>query len=117
MIKFLISLFLFYLMVGQIWAKDVSVPFSTLQNGYTLLPHSQVSSLYFFGNQPIIFCFTDIAGGRINWPYTNKLRGANLPIFLKTQANYTGEFADTKGTITIGNNLNVSLLVTCTFGF
>lgn len=91
------------------------VPFE----GITLNPNRTIQADYAFGPHPIIFCYENNqqSVGIVTWPYKGKIYSSTLSVSLKTNVNYQGQFADTRGTISITNNLKVPLIVNCDFGF
>lgn len=95
---------------------DLKVPF---QKDISIKPNGRIFVNYSFDHHPIIFCYTNstTTAGRISWTYNHVLRGGNLPIFLKTNSLYEGEFADPTGCIGIGNNTSTTITVNCIYGF
>ena len=92
-----------------------TVPFDNL----ILNPNCFVQATYSFGNNAIIFCYTNLTqnAGQIAWPYNGTIQSGSLPIFLKTNPNFEGSFADPNGQIVIENDQPTPLLISCDFGF
>jgi hypothetical protein len=96
-------------------AASYIVPF----NNVALNPNNSLTAGYSFGNNKIIFCYTpDLATtGVITWPYKGVIKSGSLPMSLTTDSNVTGQLADANGTITIRNNQNATILVSCDLAF
>lgn len=92
-----------------------TVPFESV----ILNPGNGVQASYAFNNHPIIFCFDNNFKtiGYIAWPFNGLLRSSTLPISLKTQDVFEGEFADISGMITIVNTTTTQIVVSCQYGF
>lgn len=92
-----------------------TVPFQNV----IMNPNCTVSATYSFGNHAIIFCYTNFVqnAGQIFWPYQGTTQTGSLAIFLKTNPNFEGQFADPNGQITVLNNQTTPLVVSCQFGF
>jgi hypothetical protein len=93
----------------------ITVPFEN----FSLLPNAIVKANYSFGDHPMIFCFDNTlqTQGRIQWPYHGQIKSSSLPIFLKDNSNFDGQFADLNGVIKITNTTSATLIVNCQFGF
>lgn len=93
----------------------VKVPFLNL----VLNPNCIVSANYTFGINGIIFCYTNTLQtvDIITWPFQGRLYSGSLPIFLKTNSRFEGQFADAIGVLTIENTQNVPAIVSCEFAF
>lgn len=89
----------------------VSTPFQNV----ILNPNYTIVSNYSFGIEPIIFCFTNSLQtvGNINWTYKGQNYSAPMPLYLKTNGNYEGAFADSNGTLTVTNNTTTPIVVSC----
>lgn len=93
----------------------LTVPF---QNVF-LTPNAQIQASFSFGVQSLLFCFatnTQIVGV-ITWPFNGSIQTGSLPIFLKTNARFQGQFTDPIGVLTIKNNTKQLLQVGCLFGY
>ena len=93
----------------------VTVPFEDIN----INPNEAIQANYSFGNHAIIFCFDSKfqTVGNIQWPYKGQTKNSSLPISLKTSEKFTGQFADTNGTIKIINTTTSILTINCQFGF
>lgn len=96
-------------------ATSLTVPFQNI----FLNPNQSLASQYIIGAHKLIFCFENNqqTTGIITWPFQGVLYVSSLPIFLKTDPNIEGQFADNQGQITITNNQNRLLIVSCLYGF
>ena len=92
-------------------ALQMSVPF----NNVLLNAHDSLSATYSFGIYPQIFCYVDstMGIGSMTWPYQGQLYSGALPVLLKISKDNTGDFADPTGTVTIFNNQNQTINVSC----
>jgi hypothetical protein len=93
----------------------VSFPFENI----TLHPNETLQSNYAFGNFSLMFCFENTLQdvGVITWPLRGKRLSSHLPVFLKTKEIFDGNFADANGVITIHNNQNINLIVSCLLAY
>lgn len=93
----------------------ITVPFSNI----SINPNESIQAGYSFGNHAIIFCFDSSLQtvANIQWPYKGQTKNSSLPIPLKTSEEFTGQFADTNGTIKIINTTAHILTINCQFGF
>lgn len=91
------------------------VPFENIE----LAPNNSLVSSYSFGEHAIIFCFdnTLLNVGIITWTLNGSTPTSHLPIFLKTNPIFEGEFADASGLIQITNNQPQPLFISCDFGY
>jgi hypothetical protein len=105
---FLMAVFLF-----SAQTMAYTVPFDNV----LLNPNTTISANYSFGSNAIIFCYTpDLATlGVITWPYKGATQSGSLPMPLTTSTQYSGQLADSNGTITIRNTLNSQIVVSCDF--
>ena len=91
-----------------------TVPFQNL----VLPPNCTVHANYSFGQNSIIFCYENSLQnvGGISWTYKGVCTAQQvIPIFLKTQSNIQGSFADANGSLSIQNNLSVPMTLSCQF--
>ncbi len=90
---------------------NVSTPFQNV----LLNPNNTIVSNYSFGIEPIIFCFTNSLQtvGNVTWTYKGQNYSAAMPLYLKTNGNYQGAYADSNGTLTITNNTGSQIVVSC----
>ena len=93
------------------------VPFVNI----TLPPNNNIQANYSFGNSPAIYCFENTLQmiGLMQWPYHGTINTATLSqnSLTTNTAIFEGFPADPNGTITIINNSNVALVVSCQFAF
>lgn len=93
----------------------LSVPFPS----YQMAVNQTIQASYTIGMHKEIFCFAlnTQTVGNISWPYKGTTPQSTLPVLLKSNSQYEGQFADDSGTITIHNNTGQQLAVGCQFGF
>lgn len=92
-----------------------TVPFQIV-----LGPNETILASYAFGTNAIIFCNANNSPSNIDtiyWTYNGVSFNAPMPIFLKVNPIYSGEFADPTGTLTILNTQGAAQTVECLFGF
>jgi len=93
------------------------VPFANI----TLPPNNVIEAAYSFGDTPAIYCFENTFQmiGLMQWPYQGTINTATLSenSLTTNTAIFQGFPADTNGTITIINNTNITLVVSCQFAF
>ena len=108
--KFLTTVILIVLSI-EAHALQMTVPFTNVP----LNAHDSLSATYSFGNVPQIFCYvySTMNIGSITWPYQGQLYSSALPVLLKISKDITGDFADPTGTVTIFNNQNQTINVSC----
>jgi hypothetical protein len=96
-------------------SNATSIPFESVY----LNPSQHFDASYSFGAHPVIFCYANntLNNGVIIWPYHGKNNNLGIPIFLKVNGQYEGEFADPNGTITITNNTKSTLAFSCQYAF
>lgn len=92
-----------------------TVPFQNI----TLFSNCTLPARYSFGAFAILFCYTNDLqnNGTITWTYKGNPATASLPIFLKTNGNYQGSFANANDSLAIQNNTRLPLIVSCQFAF
>lgn len=106
--------FLSLLICSSLYARPLlTVPFLNLR----LDPGATLAASYSFGRYPIIFCYENTASfvGVMTWPYQGRLESTFLPVQLKLNKNFQGNFADPSGTISITNNVSRALIVSCQY--
>ncbi len=116
--RFITSLFLplfIFLFSCAADAQLTNVPFENI----FLNPNGVITASYAFGPHQIIFCYENNLQevGVVTWPYQGKMYSSTLELFLKTQSNIQGSFADAKGVLTVTNNTPNLLIVSCLYGF
>jgi hypothetical protein len=104
-----------FLLCSSLCARPLlTVPFRNVR----LDPGATLAASYSFGKYPIIFCYENTASyvGVMTWPYQGQLESTFLPVQLKLNKNFQGNFADPSGTISITNNVSRFLIVSCQYG-
>lgn len=96
-------------------AQLTNVPFANI----FLPPNGVITASYAFGPHQIIFCYENNlqSVGVVSWPYQGNMYTSTLSLFLKTQTNIQGSFADSNGVLTVTNNTPNLLIVSCLYGF
>lgn len=91
-----------------------TIPFQLATGSNCLVPVN-----YSFGTHFNIFCYTESLAttGSITWTYRGQLQQSSLPIELTTSPDYTGSFADSRGTLSIINTEKNSVILNCDFAF
>ena len=105
---------IFFALFNTCFAGTITNVATPFQNVY-LNPNNTIVSNYSFGIEPIIFCFTNSLQtlGNVNWTYKGQNYSAPMPLYLKTNGNYEGAFADSSGTLTVTNNTSSPMVVSC----
>jgi hypothetical protein len=93
----------------------LSVPFQYIN----LSPSASIQANYNIGTHGIIFCFMSdsFTTSVIQWPYNGHVKSGTLPIYLKNNPIFSGEFADPSGSIVITNNTGTTVQVNCLFAY
>jgi len=96
-------------------STTVAVPFENIY----LNPSQTLQASYSFGAHPVIFCFANNTqnNGTIYWPYQGLIYNQGLPVFLKINGQFEGQFADANGTIQITNTTGKTLQVGCLYAY
>jgi hypothetical protein len=94
---------------------NTNVPFQNVN----LNPNCTITANYSFGPHAIVFCYTtDLPNqDKITWPYNGAFYSYTLPVSLKTNSQFEGQFADPEGFVIIQNTNNVSFQANCLFGY
>lgn len=107
----------FFILSTATFAKTnivtTTVPF---QNVF-LNPNDTLQASFSFGINTQLFCFDNSLQtlGIFTWPYQGATQTSTLPIFLTLNPAYQGSLTDPNGTLTITNNLNVTLQLSCIY--
>jgi hypothetical protein len=116
---YLLVMWLLFSMTFPVMARSQTI-ISTVPFANILLnPNDMIQASYTFDGHPIIFCYEDNqeTTGSIQWPLEGLVQSSTLPITLITDGQYSGEFADPTGTITITNTASLPVVVSCPYGF
>lgn len=115
--RLLLGLLLPLLMMDVSFAVNIIAPVPF--NNILMNPQDRIISSYNFGPFVMIFCYDNTlqTQGSITWPFQGARFSSSLPIFLKTNPNFEGQFADQVGTIVIVNTTPTFLVMNCNFGY
>lgn len=111
-IVLMISLFFLNALHG---AQILSVPFFNVP----LAPDQVIHASYVFGRFSLMFCYTNGLPniGLITWPLNGAQYTKLLPIYLKINPIFDGKFADSSGNLTLQNNQNEQIVLSCALAY